>query len=152
MINVLIDSQEKRPWLFNRFDFIDDTTIQHLSTGDYTARHIQDKLCIERKGSVAEIAQNINQKCFKNELERMVEFDYSFLICEFDYNHIFDFPHRSNLPFRVKKKIRVNSGYIIKSLSEIQLKYKINILLCSNVIHAEYVAADIIKRVSRLYE
>jgi len=122
-----------------------------LDTGDYSVRGLEDYLCIERKKSVSELASNITEKRFTNELERMAEFPHKFLILEFDYRHIEDFPEGCHLPKKVKRKIKVTSNFIMRRLSEIQMTYDIHVIPCGNVNYAEQVAATIIKRINEKY-
>ena len=108
---------------------------------------LEHDLCIERKKNVAELAGNITDSRFKRELERMAEFPYKFLILEFDYRHIDDFPEGSNIPERLKKRVRVKGPYIIKCLSRIMTKYGIQVLMCSNTAYAEHVAYSLMKEI-----
>jgi len=146
-MNIIIDTRErKNPWQFLNTS---STVCYHkLDTGDYTVEGLEDILCIERKASVAEIAQNVTDDRFKRELERMQEFPYKFIILEFDYRHIDDFPEGSDLPQKIMKNIRTKGPFIIKCLSRIMTKYDINILPCSNAIYAEHVAYSIMKEVN----
>lgn len=145
MIPVIVDTKEKQPWTFNSFPTI-STTASSLKTGDYTIDGMEDILCIERKKSVAEFAQNITQARFLRELVRMKDFSYRFILLEFDLRHVDDFP--MELPFRVRSIIKVNSAFIMKKIVEIQIKYDINILMCSNRGYAENMAYSIIKMVA----
>ncbi len=146
MFDIIIDTREKQPWLFEAHK----TISRKLDTGDYSICGLEDQLCIERKKSVAELANNLTDQRFKNELERMSKYKFSFLILEFDYRHIDSFPEGSGIPKRLKKKVRVKGPFIISCLSQIRIKYNIHIIPCSNAIYAEYVAYDIMKRVYQL--
>lgn len=145
-MNIIIDTREKKnPWQFDKTSAT--ISFRKLDTGDYSIDGMEDILCIERKASVAELAQNITDKRFARELERMVNFKYKFLILEFDYRHIDVFPEGGSLPPNVKSKIRVKGPYIIKCLSRIMTKYNINVIPCSNAIYAEHIAYSIMKEI-----
>ncbi len=144
-MQIIIDTREKYPWLFESTSA--SVISQKLDTGDYSIEGLEDLLCIERKRNVAELAGNITTARFKNELERMSQFKYKFLILEFDYRHIDDFPAGSDIPRRVRHKLKVKGPFIIKFLSSIMCDYHINVLLCSNTKYAEHIAYSIIREV-----
>ena len=79
---VVKDTREKDGWYFKESDYCQGMIDQKLDTGDYSVQGLEDVLCIERKGSVSEIANNIVDKRFDRELDRMKEFKYKFLILE----------------------------------------------------------------------
>ena len=144
-MNIIIDTREKKPWHFKQDDV--EVTYRKLDTGDYCIDGFEDKLCLERKRSVAELANNITDARFKRELVRMADFKYKILMLEFDYRHIDAFPEGSNIPKRLKSKVRVKGPYIIKCLSRIMTKYNIQVLLCSNAVYAEHVAYSLMKEI-----
>ena len=78
-MNIICDTREQKPLTFNEYEDV-FTIRKGLKTGDYTVEGFEDRLCIERKQSVSEIASNITQKRFTKELERMAEFPHSFLV------------------------------------------------------------------------
>jgi len=144
-MNIIIDTREKYPWKFERASA--ELTYRKLDTGDYAIDGLEDRLCIERKRSVAELANNITDSRFKRELERMAEFPYKFLVLEFDYRHIDDFPEGSDIPKHLKKRVRVKGPFIIKCLTRMMTKYGIHVLPCSNTAYAEHVAYSIMKEI-----
>ena len=145
-MDIIIDTREKTPWYFNSTSAT--TTFRKLDTGDYSIDGYEDILCIERKKSVSEIANNITDPRFKRELERMAEFKHKILILEFDYRHIDAFPEGSDIPPKLKKRVRIKGPFIIKCLSRIITKYGITVLPCSNSIYAEHVAYSIMKEIN----
>lgn len=144
-MNIIIDTREKKPWTFAKGSA--ETTFRKLDTGDYAIDGLEDVLCIERKQSASEIANNITDSRFERELKRMSEFKYKYLILEFDLRHIDDFPEGSGIPKHLKNKVRVKGPFIIKRLTELSLKYDIHVLYCSNVAYAEHIAYSIMKEV-----
>ena len=147
MFEVRIDSREQQPWSFASSTIIDNVIHKKLDTGDYSMAGFEDVLCIERKKSVAELATNITDDRFKRELERMAQFKYKFLLLEFNYYQIDQYPEGSDIPKRLQGKIKVTGSFIIKCLTEIQIKHDIHIMACGNAQYAEYIAEKIMKRV-----
>lgn len=151
MITVIVDTREQQPWGFANAEDI-ETVLNKLDTGDYTIAGLEDILCIERKKSVAELAKNVTEKRFESELERMSKFPHKFLLLEFDYHHIEIFPKGSKIPRYLHKRLKVKSKFIMKSLSDIQIKYGVHVIPCGNVHYAELVASSIIKRINEQYK
>lgn len=145
---VIIDTREQQPWIFER------TTAENkkLDTGDYSVEGYENILCIERKKSVSEIANNITESRFKDVIERMNNYKYSFLILEFNLNDIYRYPVGSNVPKHMWNKIKISSGFIIKNLLELQLKNNIKVLFCDNATNASRIALSLMKKVYEIEE
>lgn len=145
---VIIDTREQQPWIFER------TTAENkkLDTGDYSVEGYENILCIERKKSVSEIANNITESRFKDVIERMNSYKYAFLILEFNLNDIYRYPVGSNVPKHMWNKIKISSGFIIKNLLELQLKNNIKVLFCDNAINASKIALSLMKKVYEIEE
>ena len=84
---VIKDTREQDGWFFSSNDKCAGMEIGTLHTGDYTMKGFEDVVCIERKASVSEIAMNLGRKKkpFQEEMERMRDFQFSFLILEFEF-------------------------------------------------------------------
>jgi len=141
--HILIDTREQKAWEFPRHS----TANIKLDTGDYSLAGFQDKLCIERKKSVSEIASNITEKRFVNELERMAEFKYRFMIFEFSLTDVLIYPEGSEIPQHKRKYIRISPNFILKKLSEYMVNYNINIIFGDTPKNAEKAAMAIMRRV-----
>lgn len=143
---IIIDTREQQPWVF------DEVAVANhkLDTGDYSVKGYENLLCIERKKSVNEIAQNITEQRFKDVIERMSQHKYSFLILEFDLEDIYRYPIGSNVPKKLWDKIKINSSFIIKNLLEIQLMHGIHVLYCGDPTNASKMALSIMKKVFQL--
>jgi len=148
---ILYDTREKFPWTFGVDQYVDDVLKQKLSTGDYTLRGYESRLCIERKKTVSELAQNITTKRFHNELERMKQFEWAFLILEFSVSDILNYPSSKDVPKHIRKKLRVKGPFILKCLAQMQTKYGVFVLPCDNTFAAQHVALDIMKNVWRYH-
>jgi hypothetical protein len=144
-MNILCDTQEQQPWEFT----VADWNIEHikLKTGDYTIKGFENKLCIERKASVAEFAHNITEDRFWREVERMKEFPHRVIVCEFDCRHIDSYPENSAIPQRLKTKVHIRAPFIFKKISELIVYHNVPVLLCSNRTYAVQAATSLIKRV-----
>lgn len=139
--SIIRDTREQNGWKFS------DMISQKLDTGDYTLQGFEDILCIERKASVSELANNISDPRFWREMERMRSYPYKFIICEFSFEDIQGFPHNTDLPKSVKARIRVRPAYVRKKILELQLDYGINVMLCGNSTTAMNYCKDVFKKV-----
>jgi len=146
---VVVDTKEKKPWEFFSSS-IEGTERRHLDTGDYTVAGLETVLCIERKNSASEIAQNIHQPRFVDELERMQTFKYRYIIIECNIQNIIDFPLLEDLPQKIKDEITISGAYILRCLNRIQVKYGVNIIYCGTFRNAQWVATNIMKEVINL--
>lgn len=150
---VLRDTSEKKGkgWQFPTSDTCLGTVEKNLYTGDYSLDGYYDNkiFCIERKGAVTEFVANLTQKekwdDFKQELERLEEFRFPFIICEFPYSLFENYPHGSGIPFQSWSKIRVKPQFLIKRLWEIQLRFKTKILFAN--LGGETAASSLFKRI-----
>ena len=147
---VIVDTKEKQPWSLSSSAIL-DVKHQHLKTGDYTVEGFEDILCIERKASANELCQNLFQKRFRKELERMREFPERFLLLESSMEKVINYPRYEDLPPKVLKKIRVSGAYFLKCLNRMQVDYGINIIYCCNKQNAAWVATNLMSEVVRKY-
>jgi len=146
---VLRDTREKdgKGWKFNASQFCSGTLESGLKTGDYTLLGYEDVICLERKGSIIEWANNMMQERFFRELERMEKIRYPFILLEFSLKDIVDYPYCEGVPFSVRKKIKVSGAFLLRKLCEIQLKYKVKIILCGDKESAKSIALSLFKRI-----
>jgi hypothetical protein len=148
MLNIIIDTREKKPWKLTDKD-IGSIQTKKLHTGDYTLVGLEDKFVIERKSSLAEFANNIIQARFKKELERLITFKYKYIIIECGFRDIINFPVGS-IPKHLWSKIKTTGTFIMKCIAQIQTKYDVHIMLCENTDIAKQMALSIMKRVIEL--
>jgi ERCC4-type nuclease len=140
---IIIDTREQQPWEFSHHT----TAIKKLDTGDYSIEGLETLLCIERKKSVSEIANNITEKRFKDVIERMSQYKYSFMLFEFDLEDILIYPVGSNVPKRMWDKIRISPNFILKNLIEFQLLNNIKIIFCGSPSNAEKMSLSIMNKI-----
>jgi len=141
---ILKDTREKNGWDFEGQDIT--VANRKLDTGDYTVEGIEEEFVIERKATVAEIAQNITTKWFKEEVKRMAGFRHAFFIFEFSWRDIEIFPVNSTIPSHLWKKIRISNRFLISCINTYRLKYGIQCITADRPEYAESVAFDLMKR------
>lgn len=144
---IIVDTREQTPWEFENYA----TANKKLDTGDYSIEGLQDIFAIERKRTVSEIANNITEPRFKDVLDRLEKFKHKFILLEFTLNNVMDYPVGSTVPKRMWHTLKITSKYILKYLTEINIKYNIHTIYCGNRENAEEVAISIMKRMVELY-
>lgn len=144
---VLRDSREKecQGWWFPESDRCLGTIVTTMKTGDYTIEGLEDILVIERKRNTAEFSQNITEKRFDRELERMEQFKYGFMVLEFSMHDIMNFPKNSGIPEHKWKDLQITNKYMLRRFTEYQTQYKSKIILADY--YGASVAESIFKRV-----
>ena len=150
---VIKDTREQDGWTFSPYDKCDGMEINTLHTGDYTMRGFEDVVCIERKGCASEIAMNLGRKKkpFQAEMERMKDYNFSFIICEFDMDDLLKYPEGSKVPKGARSKVRVTGKYLLKCLLEFQIWYDTKIIFCGNKNNAFLVCNSLFKRLNELF-
>lgn len=146
-VTIIQDTREKKPWNFEFYGF--NQIVDTLKTGDYTIMGLEHIVRIERKRSTSEIAMNLGLKSkpFFAEMTRMLNFPHRYIICEFPYTRILEFPNNSGIPNYLKSKVRMNGGFIGLSLEKIKTNYGIEIVFANSPEEAEEVAVEIFNRV-----
>lgn len=171
---VIKDTREQDGWTFSPYDRCDGMEINTLHTGDYTLKGFEDIVCVERKASVSEIATNLGKKkkAFYNEMERMKDFNFRYLMLEFSALDVIDHPlsllnkedrelyglYKSGeieLPdfkrFKIIEQTKISGKYLIKSLMELSIKYDINVMFCGNKNGAFLICNSLFKRLNELF-
>lgn len=99
------------------------TKIGTLKTGDYTVAGLEDLLMIERKESMSELAQCLFQDRFKDEMLRMRGCPFAYVINEFPFSHLVDYPRIPTVPHAVRKRVKVSGSLLLKTLLEYEQLY-----------------------------
>lgn len=147
---LICDTREKNPIVIPDNRVFADVIRKKLDTGDYSIDGFEQYLCVERKGCVAEFAQNVFQKRFYNELLRMTTYKYPFLLLEFTLEDMLRFPYQSGLSKSVLKRIKYTGKLLLKKMIEIQMNYPtIHIIFCGENIND--VLYSICKRVVEIH-
>jgi len=152
MINqftVLIDSREKHPLEFDS-DYILNTKIIKLSTGDYTIENLEDILCIERKNSINEFYSSCSEARFERELERMKTYKYRFLVLECSLAEVFDVPYSLGLRPKQTEMCKLKPKYLLMRISEIQVNHGVHVVFAETREGVTTVITNIMKRVHEL--
>lgn len=139
---IVIDTREQQPWFFDEYL----TTVAKLDTGDYSIAGMEDVICIERKKSVSEFANNIVESRFKDVIQRLQTIKYSFVLLEFSLVDVLRYPQGSNVPRRMWNKIKISPAFIMKNILDLELKYNIKVIFCDNHDHANKLAQMIFRR------
>lgn len=142
---VIRDTREQNGWEFTAGSSCEGTLIEGLKTGDYSIKGYEHLLTIERKGSIAELANNLVQDRFERELERMESFKYPFMILEFNMEELISYPKGSSVPPWKRGSVKLNPFFLLKRLLEIEMKYKVKIIFAGK--HGKTIASSIFKRV-----
>jgi len=146
-ITIIQDTREKTPWDFTFYGFQQE--VGTLQTGDYTIKGLERIVRIERKRNSSEIAMNLGLKCkpFFAEMTRMLKFPYRYIICEFPYSRILEFPKNSGIPERLRSKVRMNGGFLGLQLERIKVDYHVEIIFANSKLEAEEAAVEIFNKV-----
>jgi len=142
---VIQDTREQEGWFFTKTSACDGMVRKKLDTGDYSLKGYEEILAIERKGKISEFAKNIVENRFEKELQRLEEFEYPFILLEFDMRDVLEYPRSSKIPNSKRRLTKVTGGFILKRIIELQIKYKTKIILCGE--EGWKVALSIFKRV-----
>ena len=150
---VIKDTREQDGWVFSAYDKCDGMKIDTLHTGDYTIEGFDDVVCVERKACTSEIAMNLGRKKkpFQAEMERMKDYSFAFIICEFNMEDILRYPEGSRVPKKAQANVRVSGKYLLKCLLEFQIWYDTKILFCGNKNNAFLVCNSLFKRLNELF-
>ena len=105
---VIRDTREQNGWTFMSSKACEGTLSGALKTGDYSIEGYEELLTIERKGSIAELANNLVEDRFERELERMESFKYAFMILEFSMDDLIKYPKGSGIPSYKIKSVKLN--------------------------------------------
>tara|TARA_Y100001973_G_scaffold62001_1_gene91069 strand:+ start:1855 stop:2361 length:507 start_codon:yes stop_codon:yes gene_type:complete len=154
---VIKDTREQDGYTFEKFNGryhqCNGMVVRKLDTGDYSLEGLEDKVCIERKGRVSELAINLgkDKHRFMREIERMKDFKFKFLILEFSLDDVMNFPEGSDIPEENWNSIKITNKYMLKMLIEFQMYDDIHVILCGSKKNAKLVVNSILKRVNEYY-
>lgn len=144
---IIRDTREQQGYFFDEDPlYCGGTEIAALKTGDYSIRGHENVICVERKKSTGELAGNLGESRFARELERMTKIKHRFLVCEFPYSNIMEFPANSGIPRSKFSKLRITSKYMLRRLVEMQMT-GINVIFCEDSVNARHYVWYLMKRV-----
>ena len=140
---VVIDTREQQPWSFPEYTVAN----RKLDTGDYSVEGLENILCIERKKSTSEFANNIIESRFHNFILRMSEYKYAFLLLEFNLEDILIYPVGSTVPKKMWSKVKITPSFLLKHILDLQINHIIKIVFCGNARSAQKIAQSIMKKI-----
>lgn len=119
---VIRDTREKdeQGWNFSPSKNCAGTVDGTLPTGDYTIQGFETAIVIERKGSIAEFAGNLYQARFVRELERLRQFPHAFIVLEFSFDDVLNFPASSSIPRSRWRFLRITPNLFVRRIAELQ--------------------------------
>lgn len=150
---VIKDTREQDGYYFKPYNTCAGMIDQKLDTGDYSIQGLEDKICIERKGCVEELAMNLGQKkyAFLDEIARMSSFPHKFLILEFSLEDLVKFPDETRIPIKNKASVKITGKYMLKCLCEFELYNNLHVIFCGNKYNAFIMVSSILKRINEMY-
>ena len=150
---VIKDTREQDGYYFKDYNTCAGMVERKLDTGDYSIEGLEDKICIERKGCVEELATNLGQKkyAFLDEIERMKPFPHKFLILEFSLEELAKFPEETRIPLKNKASVKITGKYMMKCLFEFALYNNVQVMFCGNKYNGFLAVSSILKRVHEMY-
>lgn len=133
---LICDTREQKGWAFRKAKGISAVVERALPTGDYSFEGFENKFVVERKGSPGELITNLfsdDKERFIRELERLKEFDYAWIICEFEIGDISD--HLNMLARSRWKKGRksffITMDKVLGYIASLTVKYGANFIFCN---------------------
>jgi len=150
---VIKDTREQDGYHFSKFNTCDGMIEQKLDTGDYSIAGLEDKICIERKGCVEELAINLGQKkhAFLNEIARMASFPHKYIVLEFSLEDLIKFPDETRIPIKNIASVKITGRYMLKCLIEFELYNNVHVLFCGDKYNAFLAVSSILKRINEMY-
>jgi ERCC4-type nuclease len=150
---VIKDTREQDGYFFGAFNTCAGMIDHKLDTGDYTIQGLEDKICVERKGCVEELAVNLGQKkhAFLDEIKRMEPFPYKFLVLEFSLEDLIKFPEETRIPVKNKVALKITGKYMLKCLLEFEIYNNVHVLFCGNKHNAFLAVSSLFKRINEMY-
>ena len=149
---VIRDTREKEGhgWWFDENAYCTGTETSKVDIGDYTIKDKEHLLCIERKESVSEFAGNCGEKRFFRELKAMASFPHAFLLFEFGWHQIEQYPVGSTVPRNKWSQIRIKGKYMMRFITSAYIEHGIHVVACGDKVRAEEMAFRIMRHVNDL--
>lgn len=138
-MTIIVDTREVNPWRFDpkfapadKGKYYNNVTIVRgkLPTGDYSLSGYEDKIAIERKGSLTELVGNLTgeRERFEKELVRSLSFSHFYVVIEDDFPRLIAKCYRSQM----------NAHAATQSIAALSQRYNVPFLFAGNRMAAEY--------------
>lgn len=143
---ILQDTKEKLPWNLTVYGQCDAQQKAHLLEGDYTLADYPYLIALERKRNTSEVAMNLGRKFkqFEEEMDRLQQYRFRYVMCEFFEAELANYPHQSKLPKAVKAQVRVNGKFLLSRINYLQDTYGILFLYCGSRMNAMNKAMELL--------
>ena len=154
---IIRDTREQNGYSFTPYDSGKWKCLGHidkkLETGDYSLVGLEDHVCIERKASTAEMAVNFgkDKTRFMEEIDRMRYYDHRYIVLEFSLDDLLVFPERSNIPAKTLPFLRVTGNYMIRELTELQVRHNIHVVFAGDRDGGYQYTNALLRRLTDLY-
>jgi len=154
---IIRDTREQNGYTFTPYDTGKWKCLGHidkkLETGDYSIVGLEDHLCIERKASTGEMAVNFgkDKARFMEEIDRMRYYEHKYLVLEFSFNDLLDFPKGSNIPAKTIPFLRVTGNYMIREITELQVRHGIQVVFAGDRLGGYNYTNALLRRITDLY-
>jgi ERCC4-type nuclease len=145
---IIVDTREQQPWDFPHHAIAN----RKLDTGDYSIEGLENMVCIERKKSASEFANNIVESRFADVISRLENIKYAFLLMEFDLEDLLIYPIGSSVPKKMWDKIKITPAFLIKNILELQINHNIIVYFCGDSSNAQKMAEYILKKIYYIEE
>lgn len=138
-MTIIADTREVNPWCFDpkfaladKGKYYNNVTVvrEKLPTGDYSLSGYEDKIAIERKGSLTELVGNLTsgRERFERELARSLSFSYFYVVIESDFSKLMTKCYRSQM----------DAHAAVQSVAALSQRYNVPFLFAGNRMAAEY--------------
>ena len=137
-MKLIIDSREQDP-----LEFIGESEVGTLSTGDYSLKGFEDYIAIERK-SLPDLLGSITsgRDRFERELSRSRGLEYFAIVVESDFSDI----SKGNF----KSKMSVTSA--VASILAFSVRYKLPIFFCQDRQQASQIVEGLLRQYLRQFD
>lgn len=151
---ILQDTREKQPWNFTSYEQCAAQKITYLSEGDYTLDGYPFLINIERKKNVTELANNLGRKYkqFCAELEKLQQYKFRYILCEFSKEEMLIYPTGAKLPKWLYRKIRMSGKFLQHRVNELIEKYNIEFIFCGDRFSAQKKAIELLSMAKEEYD
>lgn len=149
---IIRDTREKpeHGWIFEPNAHCWGTEVAKVDAGDYTVEGLEHYICIERKQTIDEFAHNCIEKRWQKCMSRMAKCKHSYLLFEFSWDDINNYPRSAKVPSRIRNKLRIPAAYIRKVIYTAREDYGIHVIACGDKYKAEKLAYRILRKAHEL--
>lgn len=137
----VVDTREQIPYSFERFtNWIGDTKLSGLKTGDYSVVGYESLISVERK-TLSDIVNSLmsGRERFLREMERLSEFKHNHLVIEASREEV-------KSPYRFAEGVKAHPNGVVGSLDAISAKFMIPIHYgCNRNLSEEFTASYLSK-------